>query len=126
MAYLGLSFRNRAEVEDFVEDYAYSYEREFGVALDEEKEPLVVFLRGYESPFFKDRALMMKCFANSSDLKYEVNGVFVDAETDALNIDLLTQIYTREDEYSYVVVECTHSDLNRDVFWNLDFRYYDK
>lgn len=124
-AFRGLNFRTRAEIEDFLLIYADSYYREFGEELDWERDGLVNLLRSYDSRFFRDRGIIMKCFANSSKLHHKVGGVYVDAETDALNIDLITQIYSEQEEYAYIIVECTHSDLKRDVFWNLDFRYYD-
>lgn len=124
-AFRGINFRSRAEVEDFLAIYAGAYYQEFAEELDWEFDPLVLLLRSYDSRFFRDRGIIMKCFSNSADLEYKIDGVGVDTETDALNVNLVTQILSHQKEYAYIIVECTHSDLKRDVVWNLDFHYYE-
>ena len=124
-AFRGTNFRNRAEIEAFLEAYAKAYYYEFSEELDWEVDPLVTLLRSYDSRFFRDRGLIVKCFSNSADLDYIIEGVGVDTETDLLNIDLTTQVLSHKKEYAYIIVECTLSDLKRDVVWNLDFQYYE-
>ncbi|MCQ2195726.1 MAG: hypothetical protein MJZ28_12360 [Paludibacteraceae bacterium] len=127
MAYEGWSFASRSEIEDYLfRYYDPAYLHQFNDTLDWYKDPLVDLLRSYDSGYFRKRALIIKCFPNVAELYHKVDGVYLDSETNALNVDMITQVYNNKKfDYSFVIVECAQSDLNRDVFWNMDFHYYE-